>query len=187
MIDAITAARGEELHPELWRRYQALDDLVSAKNIVLRITQGLRTWPAQASLFAKGRSAPGTACTHNGIIMRIGECRAHPFGLTVTKAPPGYTWHNFGLALDAVPDDPALPGWQPDWNETHPAWGEFLRAAKTVGLAEGAEWRTFPDAPHLYPEELPPTPGDDVRQAFEEDGIKAVWELMVPIFRKEIA
>lgn len=182
MIEAITAARGEELHPELWRRYQLLDGLVAPRGVALRITQGLRSWTAQAGIWAKGRTAPGIPCSHNGIALRIGECRAHPFGLPVTKAPPGYTWHNFGLALDAVPDDPTLPGWQPDWDETHPAWGEFLRVAKSIGLAEGAEWRTFPDAPHLYPIELPPTPGDDVRQAFEEGGIRAAWDLALPGF-----
>lgn len=187
MIEAITAARGSELHPELWRRYQLLDGLVAPRGVALRITQGLRTWDAQASLFAKGRSAPGVVCVHDGITLAVGDCQAHPFGLPVTKAPPGYTWHNFGLALDAVPDDPTLPGWQPDWDVKHPAWGEFLRVAKTIGLAEGAEWRTFPDAPHLYPIELPATPGDDVREAFEQGGIRAVWDLALPGFSKEPA
>lgn len=38
-------------------------------------------------------------------------------------APPGLSPHNFGLAIDLVPDaNPDIPGLQPDWNTQSAAW-----------------------------------------------------------------
>lgn len=38
-------------------------------------------------------------------------------------APPGKSAHNFGLAVDLVPDlDPEKPGLQPNWITTSSAW-----------------------------------------------------------------
>ena len=175
-MDPITAERIKELHPELGRRFTQLDTLLEPE-IVLRVTQGLRTWPQQAELYARGRTTPGELCSHNGVTLSIGSCTAHPLGLTVTKAKPGYSWHNFALALDAEPNNPAFPKWHSDENIRDSRWRRFLESAKTVGLAEGAEWRSFPDYPHLYPQELPATPGEDVRIAFAGGGFKAVWDL----------
>jgi hypothetical protein len=43
-------------------------------------------------------------------------------------------------------------------------WKKLLAAATSCGLAEGAEWRTFPDNPHFYLQELPAIPTDDMRR-----------------------
>ena len=55
-------------------------------------------------------------------------------------------------------------------------WKQVLLLAKACGLAEGAEWRTFPDRPHLYPEECPANPDDTLRYLFKEGGMQAVWD-----------
>lgn len=58
-------------------------------------------------------------------------------------APPGLSPHNYGLAVDVVPDgDPDIPGLQPDWNTTSAAWSDLLAAIKAhPRLHSGASFR----------------------------------------------
>jgi peptidoglycan L-alanyl-D-glutamate endopeptidase CwlK len=156
-MDAISLARLQTVHPELRRRILQLDQLLTAQTpaIHLRVTQALRTWPEQAALYARGRTAPGPI---------------------VTNAKPGASMHNYGLAVDCVPDLPGPILWQPDWFTGDARWKTFLAQALTCGLAEGAEWRTFPDAPHLYLQELPANPDDNLLQILTDGGIQAVWD-----------
>jgi peptidoglycan LD-endopeptidase CwlK len=145
-LSATSLERLSLVHPELSRRIHQLDSLIPSVN--LQVTQGLRTWAQQDVLF---RQIP-----------------------KVTEVPGGYSAHNFGYAVDVVPED-IMPG-QPDWSLSHPAWQKILAAAPSCGLAEGAKWRTFPDAPHLYLQELPAEPTDQMRNDFRGGGIAAVWE-----------
>lgn len=148
-MDTVSEARLQEVHPELARRIRRLAELLS---FPIRVTQGLRTWPQQDLLYAQGRTDPGKI---------------------VTNAPGGHSMHNFGLAVDLVP----YMNNTPDWNDKDKEWAEMLAKAPVVGLLEGAQWRTFPDEPHFYPEEVPANPDDNMRYAFNEGGIAAVWEL----------
>lgn len=156
-MDAISLTRLQTVHPELQRRILQLDQLLTASSpaIHLRVTQALRTWPEQAALYAQGRTAPGPI---------------------ITNAKPGTSMHNYGLAVDCCPDLPGLPTWQPDWSTTDERWKQFLVQALTFGLAEGATWRTFADAPHLYLQELPADPDDNLLQLLTDGGIQAVWD-----------
>lgn len=147
-MDSISEERLAEVHPELSRRIHQLADMLDFPIIV---TQALRTYAQQQALYDQGRTTPGNV---------------------VTKANAGYSMHNFGLAVDVAPTD----GHTIDWNGKDEKWADILAKAKTVGLAEGAEWRTFPDEPHLYPQEVPANPDDNMRYAFEEGGLEAVWK-----------
>jgi peptidoglycan L-alanyl-D-glutamate endopeptidase CwlK len=120
-------------------------------SVSIRITQGLRTYAEQDALYEQGRSSPGAI---------------------VTDAKGGYSMHNFGLAVDVAP----IINGVIDWNDKDANWKEILAKALTCGLAEGAEWRTFPDEPHLYPQELPASPTDSMRALFATGGLQAVWE-----------
>lgn len=151
-MDDYSEAKLNEVHPELARRIRQLSEMVSFPFIV---TQGLRTYPQQDALYQQGRSTPG----------RI-----------VTNAPAGHSMHNFGLAVDVAPTD----GHSIDWNGKDAKWEEILAKAPSCGLAEGAQWRTFPDEPHLYPQEVPANPDDNVRYLFNEGGVKAVWDNLLP-------
>jgi len=153
-VDNISSSRLIGLHPTLVARYTDFDAAMTAKGILLRITQGLRTWPQQDAIYAIGRTVPGKI---------------------VTDAQGGYSAHCFGYALDVAPNDPAFETWTPDWNTKDDRWKQVLDAALTYGLAEGAQWRTFPDFPHLYLQELPATPTDEMRALFVSGGIAAVW------------
>jgi predicted transcriptional regulator len=56
-------------------------------------------------------------------------------------------------------------------------WQRMLAVGNSVGLVEGAEWRTFPDWPHFQlTGKWPVTPDDEVRQVFLDGGMLAVWE-----------
>jgi peptidoglycan LD-endopeptidase CwlK len=148
-MDAHSEARLADVHPELARRVRQLADQLSFQLVV---TQGLRTYPQQDALYQQGRTTPGAI---------------------VTKAPAGHSMHNMALAVDVAPSD-GMGGI--DWTGKSPKWEELLAKAPSCGLAEGAEWRTFPDEPHLYPQELPANPDDNLRYLFNEGGLVSVWK-----------
>jgi peptidoglycan L-alanyl-D-glutamate endopeptidase CwlK len=88
---------------------------------------GTRTWNEQAALYAKGRTTPGNI---------------------VTRAKPGYSWHNFGLAVDfgVFKDGKYL-------DSTNPKLATLVHASaatkvKDFDIEWGGNWRTFKDIPH---------------------------------------
>tara|TARA_R110001592_G_scaffold362233_3_gene675463 strand:+ start:7729 stop:9792 length:2064 start_codon:yes stop_codon:yes gene_type:complete len=59
-----------------------------------------------------------------------------------SKAGPGQSFHNYGMAIDFI-----FPGKQP-YGEQHP-WAEVGNIGKSVGLTWGGDWKSFTDRPHL--------------------------------------
>jgi len=119
------------------RTRQWLEEMIQT-GIRPLIYTGLRTMEEQAALFAIGRSKPGKI---------------------VTKARPGESYHNHGLAFDWVPMKPAakVDLFQADWDdETAFKLGE--RVGITFGLnaiswetghlqdCRYASWRDIPQA-----------------------------------------
>src|SRR5215469_10219579 len=151
-MDSISEDRLKDVHPLLADKVRQMADLLAQEGITIRVTQGLRTWDEQDKLYQQGRTTPGEI---------------------VTNAQPGYSYHNFGLAVDVVPMMPLGP----DWDVTHPVWGRTVAVGVSVGLAPGALWRTFKDYPHFQlTGNLPATPSPQVRAAFQTDGIQGVWQ-----------
>lgn len=173
-LSAISTARLQEVHPVLAGRTAQLAERLGLEDIPMGISQALRSWSQQDTLWNRGRTTPGAPCEHDGLFRPVGMCPEHPLGLTVTNAKGGQSMHNFGLAVDVFAED--CQG-RPDWNVSHPAWQRILALAPVVKLAEGAVWRTFPDDPHLYPEECPAGPTDEMRQTFLDGGMASVWEM----------
>lgn len=63
-------------------------------------------------------------------------------------APPGKSAHNFGLAIDVVPDqDPDKPGLQPTWDLKFRGWA-WLKTASIPHPRLSNGWR-FNDWPHI--------------------------------------
>jgi peptidoglycan L-alanyl-D-glutamate endopeptidase CwlK len=147
-LDPISETRLAAVNPELSRRIHQLQDMLE---FPILVTQGLRTWAEQDALYAQGRTAPGRV---------------------VTNAQGGWSMHNFGLAVDVAPTD----GHSIDWSGKDAKWEAILAKAPSCGLAEGATWRTFPDEPHLYPQEVPATPDTNMRYLYNEGGLAAVWQ-----------
>ena len=173
----ISEARLGLIHPKLAEVVRQQILILSSEKLEIRICQGVRSWPEQAGLYAKGRTMPGEPCRHAGVLRPVGTCPVHRLGLIVTRCRPGYSWHQFGLAVDEVPDDPTLAGFQCDWNLAHPAWQCMKAVGESLGLVHGSEFRTFPDWPHFQlTGRFGVNPDDEVRQLFRDGGMQAVWE-----------
>lgn len=119
------------LHPVI--RQAAVDGFLAAvaalsgKNS-LRVTYGLRTFEQQRLLLAKRPP--------------------------VTKAGPGQSYHNYGLALDYVLISP--DGKKVSYNlredldaDGFADWRECADAFKAHGFAWGGDWNSFKDNPHV--------------------------------------
>lgn len=63
----------------------------------------------------------------------------------VTSAAPGESWHNYGMAIDAVPLKDGQPLWSYEGNEKE--WNIYGEAAEEEGLCWGGRW-SKKDYPH---------------------------------------
>ena len=151
-MNAISVARLQLVYPELSRRIYQMAQML---DFDIEVTQGLRTYAEQDALY---NQVP-----------------------QVTKARGGYSWHNFGLAVDIVPE---ISGTGiPDWNTRHPAWGRAIEVGESCGLVSGSTWRAFPDWPHFQlTGKFPVTPNDEVRAIYAQSGdIRDVWKAAFPM------
>jgi peptidoglycan LD-endopeptidase CwlK len=155
-MDAFSAARLAQVCPRLANKISDMERIIDTE-FIFRVTQGLRSWAMQQELWQQGRDIEGTIINTRQI---------------VTDAPPGHSWHEFGLAVDLVP----MVNGEPDWDLTHPSWPRLIQVGKSVGLFAGADFST-PDHPHFQLTGLfPESPTDEVRQIFREAGAIGVWQ-----------
>ena len=102
--------------------------LAKAYGYEYKAISGNRSWDEQAKLYAQGRTSPGKI---------------------ITNAKPGYSNHNFGIAVDmgVFKNGKYLDENNPDEAES------FHRiAAKTAekyNIEWGGNWKTFKDYPHF--------------------------------------
>ncbi len=107
----------KDLHPEFLPTVGHFLDDIKTLGIDLIVTCTLRSNFEQAVLYAQGRTAPGKI---------------------VTRAQPGQSAHNWGLAIDVVP----VVNGKPCWEDNNPVWQEI----GSIGLARGMEWYGVPGA-----------------------------------------
>jgi len=88
------------------------------------VVQGTRTMPEQEKIYAQGRTADGPI---------------------VSNAKPGDSFHNYGLAVDVVPNAYLTI---PNWNPTGPLWQKIGTIGVQVGFEWGGQW-SKPDYPHF--------------------------------------
>lgn len=106
----------------------AVESAMAAKGVTVEVISGLRSWAAQAALYAQGRTKPG----------RI-----------VTKARPGSSWHNYGLAIDlglfknGVYLDEKKPA------EADKLYAEIGKLAAAYGIEWAGNWKSFTESPHF--------------------------------------
>lgn len=136
--------------------------------------EGFRTFDRQADLYAMGRSKTSTnRCVHQGQAREFGSCPIHPLGATVTNAPAGMSWHQYGLAVDIVFDsDPVKPSLQASWDNKF-AWDKLGALGMRMGLEWAGSWRSFREAPHFqntYGLQL-----TEANELFRVGGMRAVW------------
>lgn len=133
LVKSKSAARLQGLLPVVRTATERLIERSFALGIPIVITQGLRTIAEQNELYAQGRTKPGQR---------------------VTNAKGGYSYHNFGVAVDfalLLPDGRSV-SWDTkrDGNADHEAdWMQVVSIAKQLGFEWGGDWKTFTDLPHL--------------------------------------
>src|SRR5271157_4761898 len=120
-MDTVSEARLQLVCPALSTKTHLLAAMLEDEGIVFRVTQGLRSWNDQQKLWLEGRDV-------NGVVIDPTKI--------VTNAPPGHSWHEFGLAVDVVPMDQEPP--QPDWNINHPVWQRLISVGESLGLYSGS-------------------------------------------------
>jgi len=102
--------------------------LAKAHGYEYKAISGNRTWEEQAKIYAQGRTAPGKI---------------------VTNARPGFSNHNYGIAVDmgVFKDGKYLDASKPSEAEA------FHRKAAVVGekynIEWGGSWKSFKDFPHF--------------------------------------
>lgn len=122
MKDKISIERVKRLHPLVIEDFKNfITDAEQGLNIIIRVTQGLRTFKEQQDLYDMGRTKPGKI---------------------VTKAKPGSSYHQYGLAVDLV----ELVNGGLDWGYN---MAKLLPYAHKYGISWGGNWTGFKDYPHF--------------------------------------
>ncbi|NOU79686.1 hypothetical protein GC101_12455 [Paenibacillus sp. LMG 31459] len=128
-----SAARLSGLHPDVLAAATTLIERCYACGVPILITQGLRTTAEQDTLYAQGRTKPGAI---------------------VTNARGGYSYHNYGLAVDfalLLPNGSSV-SWDMNRdgdNDCTADWLEVVQQAKAIGFEWGGDWTSFKDYPHF--------------------------------------
>lgn len=127
------------VYPPLQAKYRVGLEACLKEGAHYYATCGTRTYKQQMDLYLQGRKTPGP---------HAGEANYPVLGLCVTKARPGQSDHNFGIALDSTRDsDTARAGLQPDYNIAH--YEPLARNMKRVGLVPLFYSAEFREGPHV--------------------------------------
>lgn len=159
MLNNHSLARIALVYPELARRATQLEIMALARGIKIEYSQGIRTFTEQKLLWQKGRDASGNIIDPKAV---------------VTNAPPGHSYHEYGLALDFF----VLVNGQAEWNVEHGHYMEVVEIAESLGLTSGARWpkpKTDVDHLQLTGDFAEAGPDTHCRYLFTEGGFKAVF------------
>lgn len=136
MIDKISSDRVQLLHPlvrDSATRILAKAELKLTGNALLRYAHTFRSFAEQEALYNQGRNGNK--------------------GPIVTNAKPGYSYHNYGLAVDIVLIiDGKTASWdmKADYDKDGEAdWMEVVKLFKEEGWQWGGDFKSFKDYPHF--------------------------------------
>ena len=125
-------AASPDLHPRVREMAARLQLEATTADIPLAVTFTLRSMATQDALYAQGRTKPGKI---------------------VTNARAGYSFHNYGLALDVVPLELLrLLNWGDnphDQARANALWAKLGAIGKAIGFRWGGEFKSRPDRPHF--------------------------------------
>lgn len=102
--------------------------LAKAHGYEYKAISGNRTWEEQAKIYAQGRTAPGKI---------------------VTNAKPGFSNHNYGIAVDmgVFKDGKYLDEHKP--SEAEAFHKKAATIAEKYNIEWGGSWKSFKDYPHF--------------------------------------
>lgn len=125
--ELLTRVNWDLVMPEFTERSFDLAARCRKRGVDYYAISGTRTWPDQGLLYAQGRTLPGKI---------------------VTKARPGFSAHNYGIADDWCKDgDATRAGLQPSWNLAD--YRVLQEEAERLGLESGMSWPNFKEGPHV--------------------------------------
>ncbi len=106
----------------------AAEAAMTKRGVTVEVISGLRSWATQAYLYASGRTRRGPI---------------------VTKARPGSSWHNYGLAIDLglFKNGVYLDEKQPALADK--LYAEIGAIAATMGIEWAGNWKSFTETPHF--------------------------------------
>ncbi len=142
------------LHPELSKKLTQLIYNLGQKNIKLVPYSGYRSVRDQNKLFMQSRTPQNSKVSVarlkiGGFPYLASQLESLPEverGPRVTNVVGGFSWHNWGEAVDCYIED--RKG-KPDWNADHPSYLEYGKEAESLGLTWGGSWKSFVDKPHI--------------------------------------
>ena len=153
LLDKPTLEKLLTVHSDLaLRMVTVYDRMYQEHGRIMRCTYAYRTFEEQEKLYAQGRTAPGPI---------------------VTYSQPGFSWHNFGLAVDSCfrsKTDPYLAQ-DPDKDKL---WSAFGSICRQEGLRWGGDFQIGQqDPPHAqitYNMTMPVA-----RDIYKRVGISGLW------------
>ena len=151
------AADLTKVSPELKKLVEKLVANCKERGIEMRPSDGLRHPVDQAKLWRQSRSIEEIKAKIEefkaGGAPFLAQCieKAGPqSGGEVTKVPPGYSWHQWGEAVDCF----WVVNGKAEWSTTKKVNGlngyqVYAEEAKKLGLDAGGLWKSFKDWPHV--------------------------------------
>ncbi len=170
-------ARVAQLSQPCQDKANAMDTQLSAEwegtGYTFEVIQGGRSYNMQAAYYSQGRE-PLDQVNAKRAAVQLAPITDQENQKTVTDAPPGYSYHQFFMALDG---DVFLNG-EPIWNTKDAHFQRMIAVGRSVGFNCGADW-TNPkgDDDHFQDTgRFPAEPTDEVRQLFTGGGMVSVWK-----------
>lgn len=145
------------LHPDLQALVPQLLARCRARGFEMRPSAGLRDPFEQARLWRQSRAIEEITAKIAAFEAAGAQFLAHclrsvgpQHGDPVTDAPPGYSWHQWGEAVDCF----WLLAGKAEWSTKKLVGGEnayhvFAAEAEALGLTAGGRWKKLKDWPHV--------------------------------------
>lgn len=153
----INAQRLAKIHPELREKAIKLIEAAAKENILLLVTQSLRTKEEQDALFAQGRTKPGNKVTNCA-----GMSGPHTWGTA------------FDICIYVDKDhDMVVDGNEINWSD--PRYARVGAIGKSLGLKWGGDFKSLMDMPHF---ELSQFSIAALRKLYHDnfEGFKKTWK-----------
>lgn len=149
----MASRRIEDLDPRLQPLVHEHIEACRKRGVDLLIYCTLRSVEEQAILFRRGHTASSVRTKmwqleQEGfpkLAKILEDVGPQPMGPTATKAGPGQSFHNYGLAYDCCP----LVGGKPIWDSNAPEYRIMGEEGKRIGLDWAGDWRTFQEFVHF--------------------------------------
>jgi len=164
----------EYLFPPFREQVEKVITIVKPANFA--VFETLRSLSRQLEIYKKGREL------QNGVWVVVNPKEV------ATKAPPGSSFHAYGIAVDMVPHIHAANiklGLQWSWEDYDLTksgiqvipWNILLAAYRKCGLVAGGDWKKFPDLPHA--ENSYGFKYSELYPILTSDGLPAVWKKLL--------